>query len=699
MTPVLIALPVLLVATLGIAPTAPATGAAPGAPGIDQQYLPADKSGLLTSRTRQSRVWATVQREGGLGEIFYPTIGGPSARSLTFAVTSHGRLSTAGVRTEQLDGLRFRQTFDGPGWRLTADYATDPARSAVQVDLRLAAPRGHDLFAIYDPALGNSRGGDSGRTSGGALLATDGGVSSALVGSFAATSNGFAGVSDGRTDLRDGRMDWHYSSAAAGNLVQTAALRGRHTTLALAFGDSAGDALATARRSLRDGFRTVSRSYARGWKHYLAGLSEPPRVLRTAGQRQLYRTSAMILAAAEDKTHPGAYVAAPASPWAFGTDDPSGPYHLVWSRDLYQIATGLIAAGDRAGANRALDFLFGVQQKPDGSFPQNSQVDGTPVWGGLQLDEVALPIVLAYHLGRTDTWPNIKRAADFLLAYPGAPFTPQERWENQSGYSPNTIATEIAGLVCAASIARAQGDPASAERYLATADSWRARLKSWTVTTTGPYSARPYFLRLTKDGNPDAGTTYDIGDSGPVGVDQRRVVDPSFLDLVRLGVLPAADPDVVNTLAVVDAQLGVATRRGFFWHRASFDGFGEQLDGSQWEFGEPGGSLVSRGRAWPLLSGERGEYEIAAGDLRAASARLAAMARTTGPGGMLPEQVWDHVPPAGQGRRFEPGTPTFSATPLAWTHAQYLRLARDLAAGRVVEQPAAVAERYLGRDR
>jgi glucoamylase len=171
------------------------------------------------------------------------------------------------------------------------------------------------------------------------------------------------------------------------------------------------------------------------------------------------------------------------------------------------------------------------------------------------------------------------------------------------------------------------------------------------------------------------------------------VVDPSFLDLVRLGVLPPADPDVVNSLSVVDAQLGVATPNGFFWHRASFDGFGEQLDGSQWAYGEPDGSLVSRGRAWPLLSGERGEYEIAAGDLRGAYARLADMARATGPGGLLPEQVWDRTAPAGPGR-FAPGTPTFSATPLVWTHAQYLRLARDLAAGRIVEQPAAVADRY-----
>ena len=369
MTLTLPGLSVLLVAALGLAPVTPVTGAAPGAPGVDQQYLPADKSGLLTSRTRESRVWATVQREGGLGEIFYPTIGGPSARSLTFVVTSRGGIAKAGVRTEQLDGLRFRQTFSGRGWRLTADYATDPARSTVLVDLTFAAPRGFDLYAVYDPALGNSRGGDSGRTAGDALLATDGGTASALVGSFTATSSGFAGVSDGLTDLRDGRMDWHYSSATAGNLVQTAALRGGHSTVALGFAGSADAALTGARQSLRQGFGTVAHSYAAGWQRYLAGLSEPPRILRGADQRQLYRTSAMILAAAEDKTNPGAYVAAPASPWAFGTDDPSGPYHLVWSRDLYQIATGLIAAGDRAGANRALDFLFDVQQKPDGSFP------------------------------------------------------------------------------------------------------------------------------------------------------------------------------------------------------------------------------------------------------------------------------------------------------------------------------------------
>jgi glucoamylase len=338
-----------------------------------------------------------------------------------------------------------------------------------------------------------------------------------------------------------------------------------------------------------------------------------------------------------------------------------------------------------------------VQQKPDGSFPQNSDVAGTPVWTGLQLDEVSFPMVLAYQLGRTDaaTWSHIKRAADFLLTFEQdgnrAPWTPQERWENQSGYSPATIASEIAGLVYAAVLARANGDTASAARYEATADDWQAHVKGWTVTTTGPYSSGPYFLRLTKDGNPNAGTTYSIGDSGPSNVDQRAVVDPSFLDLVRLGVLPATDPAVVNSLGVIDAQLGVQTPHGFYWHRASFDGYGEKRNGDPWEFGLPPDTRITLGRAWPLLDGERGEYEIAAG--QPAGIRLTAMANGAGPGFMLPEQVWDNQPPAGTDG-FVPGTPTFSATPLAWTHAQFIRLAWDTTAGRVLEQPAVVAARY-----
>jgi glucoamylase len=712
----------LVLGPIAPAQAGPATGPAPGAPGADEQFLPADKSGFGTATALASKVWLTVQKEGGLGEIFYPDLSSPGARALEFVVADgrgHAVRARDGahvsVRTVLTDhhSLSYRQTFAdrAGGWLLTATYVTDPARATVLVDVRFTARTPHELYAVYDPALSNTRNDDSGRTENSTLVATDASSASVLAGSpaFTATSSGFRGTSDGWTDLlADGRLDWTYTSADSGNLVQTAATgltgRGSHSraTLALGFGADATSARTAADDSLRQGFGRAARAYAGGWHAYLDGLADSPSSLRSGEQRSLYQVSAMVLAASEDKTHRGAYVAAPTMPWIWGKDDPSGPYHLVWSRDLYQIATALIAAGDTGGANRALDYLFGVQQKPDGSFPQNSRVDGTPVWGGLQLDEVALPIVLAHQLGRTDagTWGHVKRAADFLLGFEQdgnrAPWSPQDRWENQSGYSPATIASEIAGLVCAAEIARANGDAASATRYLATADDWQARVKGWTVTTTGPYSTGPYFLRLTKDGNPNAGTTYTIGDSGPSNVDQRRVVDPSFLDLVRLGVLPADDPAVVNSLGVIDAQLGVPTQRGLYWHRASFDGYGEKRNGDQWEFGLPDDSRITLGRAWPLLNGERGEYQLAAGDPGAARHQIAAIARAAGPGAMLPEQVWDLQPPAGTDG-FEPGTPTFSATPLAWTHAQYIRLAADVAAGSVLEQPGVVADRYANR--
>jgi glucoamylase len=707
-------------------PPAPGSvdGAAPGAPGIDEQYLPATKAGVGTSTTTSSRVWLTVQRTGGLGEVFYPTADAPASRTTQFVVADrHGSAvraeQAAAVRTTQADpaSLTFRQTFSERHgrWQLTATYVTDPARATVLGDVTFRARERsrYTVYVVHDPALANSRGNDSGRTVGDTLVATDPGTAaypaaaSALAArpGFGATSNGFRGTSDGWTDLlADGRLDGRYTTATAGNLVQTAQVRfdrHGHATLALAFGSDAKAALTASRASLRAGFTTVAHAYAAGWHAYLAHLRRPPQSLRTAAQRQLYRVSTMVLAASEDKTYRGAYVASPSSPWAFGRDDPSGPYHLVWSRDLYQIASALALAGDTAGANRALDFLFDRQQKPDGSFPQNSRVTGTPFWGGLQLDEVTLPIVLAHQLRRSDarTWAHVKRAADFVLTFSQdgnhAPWSPQERWENQSGYSPATIAAEIAGLVCAAQIARANGDVASAQRYLATADAWQAHVKAWTVTTTGPYSSKPYFLRLTKDGNPNAGTTYDIGDSGPTNVDQRAVVDPSFLELVRLGVLPADDPAVVNTLGVVDRQLGVPTAHGLYWHRASFDGYGEKVDGSPWDFGLPDGSRITRGRAWPLLNGERGEYAIEAGNVAAARRQLGRIAAAAGPGLMLPEQVWDHQPPGGTDG-FVPGTPTTSATPLAWTHAQFVRLAWDTATGRVLEQPAPVAARYAG---
>jgi glucoamylase len=685
-------------------------GTAPGAPGANAIWTPADKSGFGTSTTTTSKVWHTLS-DGKLTEVYYPDLGTPSVRDLQFIVSDGKTFAERETyattqRTELADArsLTYRQinTAKSGRYRITKTYVTDPARNTLLIDVNFESltRRPLDLYALYDPSLANNGMDDSGRSSGTNLLASDGTVASALVArpAFTKVSNGYLGTSDGWQDLRnDYKMFWTYDSAPSGNVVQMGktevnGLRGnRHVTIALGFGGSPSSALGAANGSLGAGFTSVANAYATGWHNYLSSLNPTP---DSASSYPVdYDVSAMTLAAHEDKTYRGGYIASPTMPWVWGTglETPSGAYHLVWARDLYEIATALLADGDRAGAERALTYLFDRQQRADGSFPQNSTVDGKEHWTNTQLDEVSFPIVLAWQLERDDaaTWSHVKRAADYIVAH--GPSTPQERWENQGGWSPATIAAEIAGLVCAAEIASANGDSASADTYDATADSWQQSVESWTVTTNGPYSSEPYYLRLTKDAHPNNPTPYSIGDGGPSAIDQRRIVDPSFLELVRLGVKPADDPTIENTVQVVDDQLGVSTPNGMFWHRFNYDGYGETRDGGPWDVSQPD-TFKTIGRIWPIFAGERGEYELAAG-LPGAEGRLASMARAGNQGHMIPEQVWDENPPSGQSG-FPRGEGTFSATPLAWSHAQFIRLAWSIDEGAPVEQPSVVAARY-----
>ena len=642
-------------------------------------------------------------------------------RSLELVVTGKGftdRESTdMRQRTLRPDArsLRFRQVnTDKDGrYRLVETFVTDPRRDALVESIRLVSLDGgrYALYGLYDPSLTNDGMDDSGRTSGDALVATDADTATALVSepAFGATSTGYLGTSDGWTDLEDDQvLDHEYAEAGPGNVVQVGRIPGvtgrpghQDARLTLGFGATAEEATATATASSAAPFAALQSRYDYGWHAWLSSLEDVP--ASAADLRRQYLGSALAVAAAEDKQNPGAFVASPSAPWVWGDEvpdlsSPSGAYHLVWSRDAYQFGTALWAMGDDAAARRIVDWLFTVQQKPDGSFPQNSDVTGEPVWTNLQLDEVALPIVLAHLVGREDptTYEHVKAAADFIAGYTesesglAAPYTAQERWENQSGYSPNSIAAQIAGLVCAADIARHNGDDTSADRWEALADEWRSKLKDWTVTTTGPLSDDPYFLRLTKDGDPDAGTTYSIGDGGPSAVDQRRVVDPSFLDLVRLGILPPDDADVRNTLEVVDADLKVTTPNGPFWHRFSFDGYGETRDGGEWGITEPD-TGTTLGRGWPLLTGERGEYAVTAG--RDGSRYLRTMAAATGGSDLLAEQVWDGRPPTGR-PCCRAGEGTRSATPLTWSHSGLIRLAWTIEDGVPVDQQPIVADRY-----
>ncbi|MCW2656598.1 MAG: Glucodextranase [Jatrophihabitans sp.] len=718
-SPVLAVITVAAVAVLATAATVAAaappgaapyrTSPAPGAPGAASDWVTGDKDGFGTARGTASKVWYTLHG-GELSEIYYPRIDTPSTRD-TQLIVSDGRTFTDRESTDTVHivrlldrkSLTYQQvdTAKSGKYVITKTYTTDPQRSTVLVDITFRSLTGarYQVYVLHDPALSMTGDDDTGTTVQGALVAGDATASDAVVSSsgFRRTSSGYQGTSDGWTDLAtDHQMNWTYTAPRPGNVVQLGltgltGLTGRqHLTLAIGFATTKTAAVSTARASLATGFARAQRVYADGWHGYLSTLKPVPRSV--AGAATEYHVSQMVLAGSEDKTYRGGFVASPGRPWAWANVLQSlAVYHAVWSRDLYEIATGLIAMGDRAAAERALDYLFTVQEQPDGSYPQNSRLSGEPVFGGLQMDEVSFPTVLAGQLHRTGPadWEHIRRSEDFVVT--NGPSTPGERWENAAGYSPATIAAEIAGLVVGADIARKNGDDVRARRYLDVADSWRANLSRWTVTTTGPYSSGPYFLRITADGNANAGTPIQLSDGGPL-IDQRAVVDPSYLELVRLGVLRPDDPRIVNSLTVVDQQLGYTTANGPFWHRASFDGYGEKADGSEWE-PTPTGSDITHGRGWPLLTGERGEYALAAG--QDAQNYLNTMTRSRDRSSwLLPEQVWDLQPPAGTSPQFQPGTPTFSATPLAWTHAQFIRLAVSLNSGAPVETPQAVACRY-----
>jgi glucoamylase len=668
---------------------------APGAPGSDAHWPSAAKNGFGTSNTVASKVWFTLNN-GVMTEAFYPRLDVPNSQTLQLVVCDRRGCQTEAedmdheMRVLDSQSLSFQQ-INKPkdsSYRITKTYATDPERATILIQVDIASADSHVVYVHYDASLNNSGMHDTGWTSGNALLSVDGSVASALLASsgFSEMTNGFLGTSDGLTQLkRTGVITTKYERAENGNLVQLARLNRQSSfTLALGFGTKPEQALTNATASLVKGFKRVRREYDAGWHTYLGSLHW----VAPAYERQ-FNMSAMVLKALEDKTYRGAMAASPSIPWGGGpnANEPTvSGYHAVWSRDLYHVSTAFLAMGDRSTAKRALNYLFSVQQKADGSFPQNSWIDGRPIGGGLQMDQVAFPLVLAYQLDRNDrrTWlKHIKPAADFIVRR--GPSTEQERWEEESGYSPATIAAQIAGLVCAARIARLNGDITSASVYLDKADEWAREVERWTVTNTGPHTKGKYYLRTTQ-GDPNAAAKLEIN-SGGGAYDQREIVDAGFLELVRLGIRHADDPTIVSSLRVVDELIKVNTPNGPGWYRYNHDAYGERADGGDYD------ARTGKGRLWTLLTGEIGEYELARGNFSAARGSLDTMMKFANDGLMIPEQVWDDQKSPRPNLRFGEGSG--SATPLAWSMAQFIRLALNVRAKHNLETPAVVRTRYL----
>jgi len=699
-------------------------GAAPGAPGAAAYWGIGRKDGVGSAYGTASNVWYTLAG-GGLTEVFYPTTDTPDVTSLSLIVTDRRTfadrqaIDSACVTTHPDPRSEYYLiTCEGRRhpYRLSATYLSDPLRPTVLIHLRLTQPAGPVPLAVYvryDPALNGNGTNDAGHVAGPALLAHDnqghyGPVASALIATppLKEGTTGYAGTDSDPTASLSAHFTPgpRYAGAGPGNIVQGAYITVRAdgtADLGLGFGSSESAALHTATSSLATPFSRTASTFTAAWHRYAAGLTQPGARF-TEAERDQYFDAALALKASEDKRFPGALVASLSTPWGQSVlaDQTNGQgYHRVWARDLYEMATGFIAAGDLATAHGIVRYMLDTLEGQDGSMPQNSLVDGTPVDGGIQMDEIAYPLILAWTLGVDDPATyraHLRLLADYLVRH--GPLTNQERWEEDGGYSPSTIAAEIAGVLAAGAIAQQDGDPARALVYRAVADQWQRQVKTWIVTTNGPLSHRPYFIRIDDNQDPNDGDSLAIA-GGPT-VDERSVVDEGFLELVRLGSLASSDREVVNSLSVIDATIRVNTVNGPAWYRYNHDTYGDAASGAPWDQAVGQGL----GHPWPVLDGERGEYELSQGRAAQALSYLEVMRRFASPTGLIPEQIWEGrpvaasppgAPPSAASIGMIPGQADGSATPLNWALAQYIRLLADIQSGALLDQPAIAHARYV----
>ena len=743
-------LPMLALAPGSAAAAARQLDVAPGAPGAPSYFDLARKDCVGTAANTRSKVWYTVA-DGVLSDVYEPTIDNTNVSTLQYIVTDGSTFTDLQTRdmtyTVSADPTGMACTVTATdsqhGYQLITTYITDPASDTVLMNTRLAALPGSGtnvaglhLYARLDAHVNGNGGGGSDNAGGNTgvvdtstgspvpVISSTNTVTNAVNRDYAvptymaldasvsspAASVGYAGsASDGLTQLDLDHSLTSYDSAPDGHITATEDVTpapGRSVTLALGFGRDQASAVATAWRSLRQPFLTAELRYLHGWLRYDARLRPPFGHLSGAAARRdsgailHYYLSANVIKASVDKTFPGAIVASLASPWGqsvpagvFANGQPSyfGSYREVFARDLYEAFTGLLVDGDLATARAATLFLFDRQQQADGSMPRNSLLNGktAPDTGGTQLDETSYPIIMALQAGLGGSgslWRNhIRPAADFLVSH--GPSIGVERWEEQTGYSPSTIAAEIAGLTAAAVIAGEHGDQARARVYQATADDFQRNIKSWTVTTSGPY-APSYFIRLSKTGDPNAAISYSLGNGGPT-LDQRDVVDGGFQELVRLGELPVSDPDVQASLGVWDKQIAVSTPSGTGYYRygnsaaqGSADGYGDCYQPSQTSCSTVGAPWAptgtGTGHLWPVLSGERAESDVAEGNLSGAASLLTAMENFSSGVGLVPEQAWEDPDLPGFPVRQRPGDRVH------WLHRRAggrVSLAADLGAG------------------
>ena len=665
------------------------SGEAFGTPGIAPTWTSSDKD-FITTSLGHSRLWAAIGH-GIVNEVYWPSTGQPQVRDLGFYLVGNGRwidlkrvsryrLSTPGPALPALTIVH-----EGDGYQLTLEVLPDPDRDVLLVRYELSGP--YRLVVILAPHLGSTGRNNSAWIQYGAPCARGGGFALCLLASvpLERLSCGFVGYSDGWQDLaRHGELTYAFQSATGGSVAISGELASSRGVLALGFAYSVHGAYTRARTALAADFDALRSDFIDAWREWSATLSlpRPDDILGDAAA-----LSAAVLKIHEDRAYPGAVVASLCVPWGNSTDSLGG-YHLVWPRDASLTAFALLAANQRLDARHILSHLIAVQRH-DGHWPQNYFPSGEPYWGGVQLDEAALPVLLAAKLAELGeaqlpgTAEMVRRAVGFIVRT--GPGSPQDRWEENPGVSPFSVATAIAALIAAG----AWLEPPQRRLALHLAEDWNERLECWCYVEDTPLArevgVRGYYVRIAPLSSAGKGVCHvQLHNRDGESVLASAHVSLDFSYLVRLGLRDGRDPRVQDTLRVVDHVLKVDTPSGPLYHRYNGDGYGERADGGPFEG-------LGIGRGWPLLVGERGHLALQSGE--DPLPYLQTMWRCASVGGLLPEQVWDAAPIPERG--LLPGRPSGAAMPLVWAHAEFLKLLVARERGRPVEWLDAI-ERHFG---
>ena len=362
-------------------------------------------------------------------------------------------------------------------------------------------------------------------------------------------------------------------------------------------------------------------------------------------------------------------------------DENRGGYHLVWGRDCVESALALFSLGRFDQVRDILCYLASCQ-RPDGSWTQNWFPDGEPFWTGLQLDETALPIVLAVkmaEIGRLGTTRNliqkmVRGAIRFLVN--AGPVSPQDRWEENPGISPYTLSATIAALRGSSALDFLK--PLDSLLATSVASDWERRIDDWLYVSGTDldirYGTAGHYVRINPSMADARHGTVQIRNRAQLHRKIADVVGFEFLALVRFGLRSPDDPRIIDTLKICEGELGVTIGQHRHYHRYQGDGYGEHEDGSPFD-----GTGI--GRAWPLLAAERAIQAVLSGEDERRYVTSILASRTKG--GMIPEQVWDTE--AIETYNLRPGLPSGSAAPLVWAHSELLKIVAAQRKGRAVE--------------